>query len=93
MKTYYEWTCENDHEGKSDEYVCECPECGSERIRKWQYGICENCGEKVALTRFTNECWCGALYNNFGQMLADSEEWDEEDRYSCLGPLTEALDW
>lgn len=35
----------------------------------------------------------GALYNNFGQMLADPEEWDAEDRYACIGQLTEALYW
>ena len=93
MKTFYEWTCKNGHEGKSDEYVYECPECGCERISKWLYGICENCGEEIPLGSFTNECDCGALYNNFGQRLADPEEWDAEDRYACIGPLTEALDW
>lgn len=64
----------------------ECPECGSTNIHRTRVVVCE-CGEIVYLDGFTNECYgCGALYNGFGQRLADPREWDEEDRYACFGP-------
>lgn len=69
-----------------DHSECECPECGSRDIYKTRVIVCD-CGTTVYLGGFTNECdGCGALYNGFGQRLADPSEWDEEDRYACFGP-------
>lgn len=41
-------------------------------------GICDDCGEEVELTGFTNTCCCGADYNMSGQRLAPREQWGEE---------------
>ena len=63
-----------------------CPECDSDNTVRSRTGICEECGREVDLRGFTNECVCGALYNNSGQRLADPSEWDDDDRYDCFGP-------
>ena len=74
------------HEMTSEYPEYECPVCGSTDVFKTRYLICD-CGEKVYLGGFTNECCeCGKLYNGFGQELAPIEEWDPEDCYACLGP-------
>jgi len=36
---------------------------------------CE-CGERLYLSAFTNECTCGRLYNLGGQRLAPREQWE-----------------
>lgn len=41
-------------------------------------GICEDCGEEVVLSGFTNTCDCGADYNSSGQRLAPRSQWGEE---------------
>jgi len=50
---------------------------------EWTYrepavGVCEECGEEVALAHFTNTCECGADYNSSGQRLAPRSQWGEE---------------
>ena len=57
----------------------ECPKCGSLLLHETCIIECEDCGKDVYLTDNTNECECGALYNGFGQRLADPDEWDEEE--------------
>ena len=64
----------------------ECPKCGSPLLHETCIIECEDCGKDVYLTDNTNECECGALYNGFGERLADPDEWDEEDRYGTFGP-------
>jgi len=41
-------------------------------------GECDECGEEVYLTGFTNTCECGADYNMSGQRLAPRSQWGEE---------------
>ena len=41
-------------------------------------GVCDDCGRKVWLERFTNTCDCGADFNMSGQRLAPREQWGEE---------------
>lgn len=48
------------------------------RIKEYAIGICEDCGDKVELSGFTNTCECGADYNMSGQRLAPREQWGEE---------------
>jgi hypothetical protein len=38
---------------------------------------CE-CGERIYLSAFTNECTCGRLYNLGGQRLAPREQWEND---------------
>ncbi len=45
----------------------------------WEPAILKcDCGEKVALRGFTNECDCGADYNMSGQRLASRDQWGED---------------
>ena len=69
----------------SEERLYECPHCHSEKTFNESFLICD-CGRKVFLEGYTSICECGKYYNGFGQELAPSEEWDEEERYSCFGP-------
>lgn len=41
-------------------------------------GVCDVCGEVVALRGFTNTCDCGADYNMSGQRLAPRSQWGED---------------
>lgn len=41
-------------------------------------GLCDECGNQVRLSRFTNTCSCGADYNMSGSRLAPREQWGEE---------------
>lgn len=41
-------------------------------------GLCDDCGEKIFLDRFTNACECGADYNMSGQRLAPREQWGRD---------------
>ena len=41
-------------------------------------GKCDDCGNEVELTGFTNTCDCRADYNWSGQRLAPRERWGEE---------------
>ena len=41
-------------------------------------GECNDCGESVCLSGFTNTCECGADYNMSGQQLASRSQWGEE---------------
>jgi hypothetical protein len=41
-------------------------------------GLCNRCGDEVALYGFTNTCDCGADYNMSGQELAPRSQWGEE---------------
>lgn len=64
----------------------ECPICGSDNVRSFRVIHCD-CGEEFDARGFTIECpECGALYNGFGQRLADPREWDPDDRYDSFGP-------
>ncbi len=77
-------SCGREHTTEHREY--ECPSCGSEDVHNTSFLTC-NCGERVYLGSFTNECCgCGRLYNPFGQELAPVREWDDDDRYECFGP-------
>ncbi len=70
---------------RTDHREYECPKCGSEDVCNNSFITCD-CGTTVYLDRFTNQCdSCGKLYNNFGQELAPSEEWDPEDRIGAMG--------
>lgn len=55
---------------------CECPSCGCPETYVTQATICK-CGERVLLTRFTNTCECGKLYNSAGSELAPVNMWEE----------------
>ena len=82
-----EFYCRDCEERADSEYrIYECPKCGGNDIYNAFFVTCD-CGEKVFVDRFTNECWnCGRLYNSSGQELAPPDQWDEEDRYACFGP-------
>ena len=43
------------------------------------YAIAEcECGRRLTLSRFTNACRCGLMYNQSGQCLAAVSQWGEE---------------
>lgn len=77
---------ECDYEGYfDDEYVMvektreRCPECGAP-LYVYRYRYCGNCGERVDLYGFTNECQCGECYNMAGQHVnPEIGDYGEED--------------
>ncbi len=86
-RLYYEHYCNECGEVFEFEHRdFECPRCHSDNVRAFPNIECD-CGEVFGAGRFTNECPnCGALYNGFGQKLADPSEMDDEDRYATFGP-------
>lgn len=89
-KLFYEHVCrECGADIESSDRLFECPNCRSENIQAFPMIVCD-CGETLPASGFTNECpECGALYNAFGQRLADPETWDPDDRYDSFGPQNE----
>lgn len=77
-------SCE--HEEAIEYRAFECPVCGSKDLWIGRFIVCD-CGEKVYVNRFTNECSnCGRLYSRSGEELAPPSNWDDDDRYACFGP-------
>jgi hypothetical protein len=89
--TGYSFHCEEDgtlleHNEESWAHVNDHPEKYEDRgvvefrfIRRlYTQGICDDCGEVVELSHFTNPCECGADYNMSGQRLAPRHLWGEE---------------
>lgn len=95
MEIMRDWICEKCHETgecPDRQMPYECPKCGG-YLRSMRYIICEDCGERIYLGAFTNECDCGAMYNPFGQRLAPVSQWSDEDRYDCFGPQNYYEEW
>ena len=80
------------HESVTEHSEYECPVCGSENVANICSVKCD-CGRKVYLQGFTNECPCGRRYNGFGQQLAPVGQWDPEDRYGTFGPQNGAYEY